>query len=102
MPRIEPESFPEDGRLSIVARFGVGYDTVDIQACTDNDCALVITPDGVRLPVAVAIMTFMLALAGKLTGEGPDHPSGPRRLGPAHRGDGPRPGRPDARPARHR
>jgi phosphoglycerate dehydrogenase-like enzyme len=66
IPRIEPESFPKDGRLAIIARFGVGYDTVNVQACTDHGCALVITPDGVRRPVAVAIMTFMLALAGKL------------------------------------
>jgi phosphoglycerate dehydrogenase-like enzyme len=67
IPRIEPESFPKDGRLAIIARFGVGYDTVNVQACTDHDCALVITPDGVRRPVAVSIITFMLALAGKLT-----------------------------------
>jgi D-3-phosphoglycerate dehydrogenase len=66
IPRIEPESFPKDGRLAVIARFGVGYDTVNVQACTDNDCALVITPDGVRRPVAVSIMTFMLALTGKL------------------------------------
>lgn len=64
--RFERESFPSDGRLSVVARFGVGYDNVDVQACTDNNAALVITPDGVRRPVAVAIITFMLALTGKL------------------------------------
>jgi phosphoglycerate dehydrogenase-like enzyme len=78
IPRIEPESFPADGRLAIVARFGVGYDTVNVQACTDHDCALAITPDGVRRPVAVSILTFMLALTGKLmqkdriTRQGPD------------------------------
>jgi len=66
IPRITPQSFPADGRLALIARFGVGYDTVDVQACTDHDCALVTAPDGVRRPVAVAIMTFMLALAGKL------------------------------------
>jgi phosphoglycerate dehydrogenase-like enzyme len=66
IPRIEPESFPADGRLAIIARFGVGYDTVNVRACTDHDCALVITPDGVRRPVAVSILTFMLALTGKL------------------------------------
>jgi phosphoglycerate dehydrogenase-like enzyme len=66
IPRIEPESFPKDGRLAIIARFGVGYDTVNVQACTDNGCALAITPDGVRRPVAVSIITFMLALTGKL------------------------------------
>ena len=67
IPRIEPESFPKDGRLAIIARFGVGFDTVDVQACTDHGCVLVTTPDGVRRPVAVAILTFMLALMGRLT-----------------------------------
>jgi len=59
-------SIPENGRLAVVARFGVGYDTVDVPACTANHIALVITPDGVRRPVAVSVMTFILALSGKL------------------------------------
>ena len=66
VPRIEQLSFPGDGRLSLIARFGVGYDNVDLKACTDNGCALAITPDGVRRPVAVSVITFMLALTGKL------------------------------------
>ncbi len=52
---------------------------MNVQACTDHGCALAITPDGgVRRPVAVAILTFMLALMGKLaakdriTRQGPD------------------------------
>jgi len=64
---IEASSFPKDGRLSMVARFGVGYDNVDVAACEANDVAVVITPSGVRRPVAVAILTFVLALAGRLT-----------------------------------
>ncbi|MCB1495499.1 MAG: dehydrogenase [Bauldia sp.] len=64
--RFARQSVPESGRLTVVARFGVGYDTVDVDACTDAGIALVITPDGVRRPVAVSIMTFMLALTGKL------------------------------------
>ena len=44
----------------------MGYDTVDVPACTANDIALCITPDGVRRPVAVSIVTFMLALTGKM------------------------------------
>ena len=78
IPRIEAESFPKDGRLTLIARFGVGYDTVNVGACDDNACALVTTPDGVRRPVAVSIITFILALAGKLrakdriTREGPE------------------------------
>ena len=59
-------SVPDDGRLAMVARFGVGYDSVDVPACTDNDIALVITPDGVRRPVAVAIIALILAVTGKL------------------------------------
>jgi len=66
VPRFARESVPAGGRLGMVARFGVGYDNVDLAACTDNSIAAVITPDGVRRPVAVAIITFMLALAGKL------------------------------------
>lgn len=64
--RFDATSMPRGGRLAVVARFGVGYDTVDVPACTANDIALVITPDGVRRPVAVSIITFMLALTGKL------------------------------------
>lgn len=78
VPRIEKLSFPKDGRLAVIARFGVGYDNVDLKACTDHDCALAITPDGVRRPVAVSVITFMLSLAGKvmikdkLTRQGPE------------------------------
>jgi phosphoglycerate dehydrogenase-like enzyme len=78
MPRFGKESIHPNGRLSAVARFGVGYDNVDVPACTEAGIALVITPDGVRRPVAVSIIAFMLALTGKmlikdkLTREGPD------------------------------
>jgi phosphoglycerate dehydrogenase-like enzyme len=64
--RFTPDSVPKNGRLSVVARFGVGYDTVDVPACTAANIALCITPDGVRRPVAASIITFMLALTGKL------------------------------------
>jgi phosphoglycerate dehydrogenase-like enzyme len=71
-------SVPNNGRLAVIARFGVGFDTVDVPACTANHIALVITPDGVRRPVAVSVMTFILALSSKLmqkdrmTRQGPD------------------------------
>ena len=64
--RFAKESVPKSGRLGVVARFGVGYDTVDVEACSKAGIALVITPDGVRRPVAVSIITLMLALTGKL------------------------------------
>lgn len=64
--RFDATSVPKSGRLAVVARFGVGYDTVDVPACTAGDIALAITPDGVRRPVAVSIITLILALTGKL------------------------------------
>ena len=53
-------------RLAVVARFGVGYDKVDVPACTQAGVALTIVPQGVRRPVAVAALTLVLALAGRL------------------------------------
>ncbi len=76
--RFTADSIPAAGRLALVARFGVGYDSVDVDACTASNIAVTITPDGVRRPVAVSILTLMLALSGKLmikdqlTRRGPD------------------------------
>jgi phosphoglycerate dehydrogenase-like enzyme len=64
--RFTKDSIHPNDRLAVVARFGVGYDTVDVEACTKAGVALVITPDGVRRPVAVSIIALLLALTGKL------------------------------------
>ncbi len=53
-------------RLAIVARLGVGYDRVDVGACTDAGVLLTIAPEAVRRPVAASTMAFILALAHKL------------------------------------
>ena len=53
-------------RLRVIARFGVGYDSVDVDACTRAGVLLTITPDGVRRPVATAALTLLLALAHRL------------------------------------
>lgn len=63
---VTEETFETRGRLTLIARFGVGYDRIDVQACTRNSVALAITPDGVRRPVAVSVMTLMLALTSRL------------------------------------
>ncbi len=83
--RFTQESIHQNGRLAVVARFGVGYDTVDVEACTKAGIALVITPDGVRRPVAVSIVTLMLALTGKLMAKDRLTREGP--AGFARRGD---------------
>lgn len=49
--------------LTVIARFGVGFDKVDMQALTENDVALFITTDADPLPLASAALTFMLALS---------------------------------------
>jgi phosphoglycerate dehydrogenase-like enzyme len=53
-------------RLALVARFGVGYDTVDMRACSQAGIALTITPLAVRRPVAASLVAMILAVTGKL------------------------------------
>jgi phosphoglycerate dehydrogenase-like enzyme len=66
-PRVTRASFAQGaGRTRLIARHGVGYDSVDVEACTDNGVVLTIQPDGVRRPVAVAALTFIFALSQKL------------------------------------
>jgi D-3-phosphoglycerate dehydrogenase len=65
-PRVTAHTLDGARRLTVVARFGVGYDSVDTAACTRSGVALTITPDGVRRPVAAAVLTFLLALSHKL------------------------------------
>jgi phosphoglycerate dehydrogenase-like enzyme len=65
-PQVTSRTVAECRRLGLVARFGVGYDNVDVAACTQHSVMLTITPDGVRRPVAAAALTFVLALAHKL------------------------------------
>ncbi len=62
-PRVTAATLEGADRLSVVARFGVGYDNVDVAACDRNGVLLTITPDGVRRPVAVAIVNALLLLA---------------------------------------
>ena len=59
-------ALPANGALAVVARFGVGYDRVDVAACTNAGVALTIVPDAVRRPVGVAALTLVLALSSKL------------------------------------
>lgn len=50
-------------RLALIARWGVGYDMIDVPAMTEAGILLAITPDAVRRPVAEAILTLIFALA---------------------------------------
>ncbi|MDA0276902.1 MAG: NAD(P)-dependent oxidoreductase, partial [Proteobacteria bacterium] len=55
-----------DCRVRIVARHGVGYDSVDVAALSAKGIALTNTPLAIRRPVAVATLTLLFALAGRL------------------------------------
>ena len=55
-----------DCHLRIVARHGVGYDTVDVAAMTRAGVLVTNTPTAMPRPVATTALTFVLALAGKL------------------------------------
>lgn len=46
-----------------IVRFGVGYDMVDVAACTDADVLLCITTGAVNHSVAESIIAWMLALS---------------------------------------
>lgn len=65
-PRLTTETLEGVDRLAIVARYGVGYDTVDVPACTAHGIALTITPEGVRRALATSVITLMLALSHRL------------------------------------
>jgi phosphoglycerate dehydrogenase-like enzyme len=64
--RFTRESLRGVERLAVVARWGVGYDKIDVAALTEADVALAITPGAVRRPVAEAILTFIFALSKNL------------------------------------
>ena len=63
-PRVTPATLEGNERLTLVARFGVGYDNIDVPACTAHGVFLTITPEAVQRPMAVVNLTFILALAG--------------------------------------
>ena len=65
-PRITAESLTRAWRLCAIGRCGVGYDNVDVAACTENDIAVYITPAGVVRPMASSIVLFILALSHNL------------------------------------
>ncbi len=78
-PTVSSRSLEGIDRLALIARFGVGYDSVDVDACTAADVMLTITRGAVDNPVAESILCLMQALAkrvflkDRLTREGRSH-----------------------------
>jgi phosphoglycerate dehydrogenase-like enzyme len=61
-PTVTAETVSQADNLLAVGRFGVGYDNVDVPACTEADVALFITAGAVNRSVAEATVGWMLAL----------------------------------------
>ncbi|MFI5357055.1 MAG: NAD(P)-dependent oxidoreductase [Opitutales bacterium] len=61
-PKVTARSVAQAGDLVVIGRFGVGYDSVDVKACTAADVAVFITTGAVDRPVAEATVGWMLAL----------------------------------------
>jgi phosphoglycerate dehydrogenase-like enzyme len=65
-PRVTARSLEGVEQLCAIGRCGVGYDNVDLAACTERDIAVFITPNAVVRPVAESIVLFVLALSHNL------------------------------------
>jgi len=64
--KIDADSLRGVTRLAIVARWGVGYDRIDVDALTAANVVLAITPNAVKRPVTEAILAFVFALSKNL------------------------------------
>jgi phosphoglycerate dehydrogenase-like enzyme len=60
--RVTQETLKSPENLLALGRFGVGYDSVDVAACTQADVVLCITPGAVNRSVAEATVGWMMAL----------------------------------------
>jgi phosphoglycerate dehydrogenase-like enzyme len=61
-PSVTAETVAGQLDLLAVGRFGVGYDAVDVSACTDADVVVTITAGAVDRSVAEATVGWMIAL----------------------------------------
>ncbi len=62
-PRVTAGTLASSDDLLAISRFGVGYDTVDVAACTEADVVATITRGAVDRPVAEAAVGWMIALS---------------------------------------
>lgn len=65
-PAVTAATLAQTDRLCLIARWGVGYDNVDVDACTDAGVIVTITPDAVRRPVATGALALILALTHRV------------------------------------
>jgi D-3-phosphoglycerate dehydrogenase len=66
-PKVTPMSFAgADVKTRIIARHGVGFDSMDLAALTAHGIVLTNTPFAIRRPAAAMALTFMLALGQRM------------------------------------
>ncbi len=65
-PAYNAESFKGVHDLKAICRFGVGYDMVDLKACSDANIIVTITKGAVNYSVAEAVITWMLTLSHRV------------------------------------
>ena len=65
-PAVTAESVSQAANLLAIGRFGVGYDSVDVDACTQADVAVMIAAGAVDRSVAEATVGWMIALGHHL------------------------------------
>ena len=61
-PAVVRETVSESSDLLAIGRFGVGYDLVDVHACTEADVLVFIAAGAVDHSMAEAVVTWMLGL----------------------------------------
>lgn len=61
-PSVTAESISKADDLLVISRFGVGYDSVDVKACTAANVLVAITAGAVDYSVAEATLGWMIAL----------------------------------------
>ena len=65
-PKVTEYSLSQSDDFLTICRFGVGYDGVDVSACTESDVVLCITAGAVDRPVAEATVGWMIALGHRM------------------------------------
>ncbi|WP_043339072.1 hydroxyacid dehydrogenase [Belnapia moabensis] len=63
LERVDRAALAAAPRLKVVSRYGVGFDTVDIPACTERDIPVMVVNGANDLSVAEHAMMLMLAVA---------------------------------------
>ncbi len=69
--KVDEELLEKAGKLKIVANYAVGYNNIDIAACTQRGIAVTNTPDVLTEATADLTFTLILAVAKRIV-EGDD------------------------------